>query len=491
MCDGLIKPGKDLGAKGDSGFSTLLEFENRQAPLRVLRAKLSELSLKEKTTCGFSYSFENGHEIKTLFVADGISTFDFHTELRKRFSEFFKKSLVNVVRFDLSKLNAELQKQCLTAIVQLAHCAPWEPDQFGLRAQKDSAKGAKKNDDLEVRLYTSLKIPEAEKLAERGVILGSQNNLVRRLAELPSNFLNPEKYKKEIQARAKGLKYSYKFYDERALKKMNAGAFLAVTQGSKTGENGIVHLVSPGKSKNKKRVVLVGKGLCFDTGGYNIKTGNYMYGMQRDMTGSAVALALFEALIKLKYPLEVHALLAITENLVAPDAYKPNDVVIAMDGTSIEVVDTDAEGRMVLADTLALAKKQNPDLVLDFATLTGSAVRAVGSKRCAVFSNSRKMGALAVECGDRCGEKAWSFPVGEEYTDSLKSEIADVAQCVAGGSPDHIMAATFLSRFVGTKTPWLHVDLSADTNKGGLGLIGTETTGVGVRFGLEFIDRFF
>ncbi len=274
------------------------------------------------------------------------------------------------------------------------------------------------------------------------------------------------------------------------LKKRGAGAFLAVIKGDLNDRAGIAHLRYQGGKKSKKNIAIVGKGLCFDTGGYNIKTGDFMLGMHKDMTGSAVALSLFCALVELKVDYEVNVYLALAENLVSHEAYRPNDVVIASNGMSIEVVDTDAEGRMVLTDTLVMASESKPDLIIDFATLTGSVVRAIDTRRCGAYSNQLKVSQLAVNVGEQCGERVWNFPIGEDYNDALRSDIADIRQCSTSTSSDHIYAATFLSKFVSKKTPWIHIDLAADCNKGGLGIVSTETTGFGVRFGYYFISEF-
>jgi leucyl aminopeptidase len=161
-----------------------------------------------------------------------------------------------------------------------------------------------------------------------------------------------------------------------------------------------------------------------------------------------------------------------------------------MNGTSIEVVDTDAEGRMVLSDTLCYASELKPDLIIDYATLTGAAVRAIGTARSNIFSNNKKLLKLAMDAGDHTGERTWAFPLGEDYRDQLKSDIADIKQCINKPGPDHILAATFLSEFVNDDIPWLHVDLSSEENPGGLGLVETEVTGFGVRYGLEVIRTF-
>jgi leucyl aminopeptidase len=212
--------------------------------------------------------------------------------------------------------------------------------------------------------------------------------------------------------------------------------------------------------------------------------------MQHDMTGSAIALSLFEALVKLEAPYEIHCYMALAENLIAFDAYRPNDVVVACNGISIEVDNTDAEGRMCLSDTLAIASEEKPDFIIDYATLTGSVIRSIDTRRSGAYSNVLKVSQLAVEVGERTGERVWNFPIGGDYNEAIKSSFADVRQCATAAAADHIYAATFLSKFVGKNIPWLHIDLAASGNKGGLGLVPTDTTGFGVRFGLEMVREF-
>jgi leucyl aminopeptidase len=211
-----------------------------------------------------------------------------------------------------------------------------------------------------------------------------------------------------------------------------------------------------------------------------------MYGMQRDMTGSAVALAILELAIRLNLPYEVHAFLGVTENLISHKAYKPSDVVVASNGTSIEVTDTDAEGRMVLSDVLSIAQKEGGDLMLDFGTLTGAVIRALDMRRSGIFTNQMKLLSTAYKCGEECGERVWGFPIGEDYAEQLKSDVADILQCRVAPEADHIYAATFLSHFAGEKIPWVHMDLSAAECTGGLGLVSSNTTGFGVRWALTF-----
>jgi leucyl aminopeptidase len=233
-------------------------------------------------------------------------------------------------------------------------------------------------------------------------------------------------------------------------------------------------------------VALVGKGICFDTGGHNLKSARTMHGMHKDMNGSAVALGIFLAAAELKLPVRLDCWMAIARNDISPRAYHQNEVVTALNGTTIEIVHTDAEGRMVLADTLALAARAKPDLMVDFATLTGSMHVAVGERYSGVFATREELARRAVAAGAATGERLCAFPMDEDYDEALESEIADVKQCTLEGEADHILATRFLKRFAGD-TPWLHVDLSSAKCKGGLGAVATDVNGFGVAWGVEFL----
>ena len=442
----------------------------------------SESLKKTKTTERFELHYSEGGSAHVLLVADKLSRFEFHTALRKCFGPTFaSRTLKSTVVFDVRSLGVSLQTWALEALGVLAVSASWKPTGFGKKASQSNAQN-----QLQLQTLSTLDSRKARAVVEAGFVRGRAYNQVRTLADLPANELNPKNYRKWAQDFAKdhGLKFEYS--DVAALKKLGAGAFLAVNQADPDSHAGIARIkyTAKGGGKKRKKLILVGKGLCFDTGGYNIKTGNFMYGMQRDMTGSAVAAATVGAMAELGVDYDVEAWLAIAENLISPTAYKPNEVVIACDGTSIEVIDTDAEGRMVLSDTLALAAREKPDLILDFATLTGAAIRALGTKQACVFSNHDKLLKLAVDCGASSGERTWGFPCGADYFDNIKSDIADLRQCSDLNHADHIYAATFLSHFVG-ETPWIHMDLTASNNASGLGLLASNTTGFGPSWAIE------
>ena len=212
-----------------------------------------------------------------------------------------------------------------------------------------------------------------------------------------------------------------------------------------------------------------------------------MNGMHEDMQGSAVALGTLLALSRLGVDHPIDCWLALAENHVGSKAYKPNDVITASNGTSIEVRHTDAEGRMVLADTLALASREKPDLMIDYATLTGACIYSLTSRYSGVFSNRDELHATLTTAGRDSGERVWPFPLDSDFDEALESAVADTLQCTLEGEADHILAARFLNRFVDKDIDWIHVDLAASHHKGGLGHIPTDTTGFGVRFTLNLL----
>jgi leucyl aminopeptidase len=331
----------------------------------------------------------------------------------------------------------------------------------------------------------------AGKLPELDLTLATAagNNLARWLTALPPNTLDARGYRRLLQDLSRRLKLGFKFYGEPALERLGAGAFLAVSRGNATRDAGIVRLSYRPRGAAAPAVSLVGKGICFDTGGTNLKTHKSMLDMHTDMEGSAVAVGSLYALHALRSPLAVDCWLAITENRIGPLAYKPQDVVRAHNGTSIQVIHTDAEGRMVLADALSLAAARKPRAIIDYATLTGACVYALTERYSGAFTNRPQARDLIESAGGSSGERVWCFPMDTDFDTDLESSIADLLQCATEGKGDHILAARFLSRFVPKEIPWLHLDLAAGSRHGGLAHIATDITGFGVRYTLDLLRR--
>ena len=314
------------------------------------------------------------------------------------------------------------------------------------------------------------------------------NNLARWLTALPPNKLDAASYTRFLEELARERGWQYRAFTTSELTKLGAGAFLAVAQGNENNSAAIVRLhYRPGVKSATPQLSLVGKGIIFDTVGTNLKPFTSMLDMHTDMQGSAVAVGTLLAISDLELPYAVDCWLAITENRTGPEAYKSQDVVEAANGKTIQTIHTDAEGRMALADTLVFASRDNPALIVDYATLTGSCVNAITTRYSGVFTNRPDWHPVLKRTGRESGERVWPFPVDKEFLSEIKSEVADLKQCAPNGGGDHILAAVFLNEFVENDVPWIHIDLSAGGRKGGLANIPTEITGFGVRYTMNLI----
>ena len=417
-----------------------------------------------------------------------------------------------------TRLHVVYVKPGLTVFEQLSaarawakHLLDWKPARVGLYAAPGTAASPLLEAAVLALLAASCPLPSRKSVAEpscpvqridcfgtttplnfealRAQIQG--NHLARWLTQMPGNELRPREYRALATRLARQQGWQVEFLNRAALARRKAGAFLAVTQASSTDDGGLLCLSyrPPGYRKKgraaKPKLALVGKGICFDTGGVNLKSAKSMHGMHEDMEGSAVALGTLLALTLLKVDFAVDCWLALAENHIGPQAYKPNDVVTACNGTSIEIVHTDAEGRMVLADALALAAREKPALIIDYATLTGACVVALSTRYSGVFGNRDDLLATLTEAGKHSGERVWPFPMDADFDEALKSDIADIKQCTLDSEADHILAARFLNRFVPEHIAWLHVDLSAGNHKGGLAHIPSDVTGFGVALTLQ------
>jgi leucyl aminopeptidase len=372
----------------------------------------------------------------------------------------------------------EIEEDIVRAMVLALSAHSFEMPAFKTRPEKKPLLKTIHISGITQRIELSRTLAEAEGL-----------NLARWLTALPPNKLDAANYRKVLDMLAKKYSWQVEFLDEKKLHRAGAGAFLAVAQGNATKDAGIMRLrYQPEKAgKAKAKLALVGKGIIFDTGGTNLKPFKGMLDMHTDMAGSAVAVATLATLSQLEIPFAIDCWLAITENRIGNKAYKSRDIVTASNGVTIEVIHTDAEGRMALADTLALAGKQKPETIIDFATLTGSCVAALTDRYSGVLTNRSQLNNLLIENGQACGERVWPFPMDKDFDNELKSSAADVLQCATAGGGDHIQAARFLQRFVPDKTTWVHLDLSAATRTGGLGQVPTEITGFGVRYATGLI----
>jgi leucyl aminopeptidase len=326
---------------------------------------------------------------------------------------------------------------------------------------------------------------EARAAIASGQVAGAAVNLARDLVNCPPNDLTATGLANVAAAEAKALKIACRVFDKKGIEKLGMPLLLAVNRGS-TEEPRFVHMVYKPETRGAKKVVFVGKGLTFDSGGLCIKPADGMLDMKMDMAGAAVTIAIVTAAARLKLDVEVHGLLACTDNMSGGNAYRPGDVFPSREGKTVEIINTDAEGRLVLADALAYAREQKPDFVIDHATLTGACMVALGNYRAGMFVNDDGLRQAYEKAARASGEHYWHMPLDEDLRDQLKSSIADLKHTGSryGGA---ISAALFLREFVG-KGPWMHVDIAGPAYlndakdihpKGG--------TGFGVLTALEFL----
>jgi leucyl aminopeptidase len=318
-----------------------------------------------------------------------------------------------------------------------------------------------------------------------GKAIGDGHNLARRLAMMPGNLCTPEHLAQTAADIARRHGMGITVLGRREMEAEKMGSFLAVAQGTPQDPKLIVLEYKGGKPASKP-VILVGKGLCFDSGGISIKPAQSMEYMKFDMCGAAGVLGAFEAFGQMKPEVNVVGVIGATTNMPSGTAMNPGDVIRSHIGKSIEVINTDAEGRLVLADLLSYVRRYDPDVVIDAATLTGACVIALGHSASGVFSNDEALIAEVLAAGKRAGEPGWPLPMWDEYKDLIKSDVADVKN--SGGRPaGAVTAALFLKEFV-DGFPWVHLDIAGTAySETDLVTIPKGPTGVPTGTFIEFV----
>lgn len=300
-----------------------------------------------------------------------------------------------------------------------------------------------------------------EKGIEHGKILAEGVNFARHLGNTPPSTMTPEYLANAAVDMAKKNKIRTKILSKVEIQKLGMGCLLGVGQGS-LHEPKFIIVEYWGAAKTQKPTVLVGKGITFDSGGLSIKPANWMSEMKYDMLGGAAVLGAIKVASELKLKKNIVGLIPAAENMPSGAAFRPDDILVAMNGKTVEILNTDAEGRLILADALCYAKKYEPAEVIDLATLTGACMGALGSERSGIFTPDDKMCEKLIEAGEGAGELLWRLPLGEEYIEAMKSEIADIKNLGGVGNPAFggaSTAAAFLQFFVDYK--WAHIDLAS------------------------------
>jgi len=310
----------------------------------------------------------------------------------------------------------------------------------------------------------------------------------RDLVSEPGNILHPDEYAKRLLKLKKiGLKVTV--YDEKKLKKLGCNALLGVGQGSIRGSY-LVTIEWKGNKSKSKPLAFVGKGVCFDTGGISLKPARFMEDMTYDMAGSAVVVGLMKNFALRKAKINAVGVVGLVENMPGSNAQRPGDIVKSYSGKTIEVLNTDAEGRLVLADALTFTEKKfKPNLIVDLATLTGAIIVCLGSEYAGLFSNDDKLSKQIFEAGEKVDEKVWRLPLHKNYDKLMNSKNADMQNINYVGGAGSTTAAQFLQRFIINKTPWAHLDIAGMAFSKYAGALNSGgATGYGVRLLNKFVE---
>lgn len=366
------------------------------------------------------------------------------------------------------------------ALAEGALLGAYRFDRYKTDSRKEEDKG--KIDDLYI-------INGDDDAIERGVLFACGQNYARDLANEPPNLVNPATLAKTAVDLADDMGLECEIYDEVELERMGMNALLAVGRGSANPPR-LIHLTYKPSSRPLKKIALVGKGLTFDSGGLDIKTSENMRTMKGDKTGACVVLGAMRSLVKLYLPMEVHALIGAVENMPSGSSYKPDDIIKTYTGKTIEIDNTDAEGRVTMADVLGFASKLNPSYMVDIATLTGGCAVALGPYRAGIFANDQALCNALLDASSFTGEMLWQLPMDDErLRKRLDSPFADVANS-AGRYGSAITAAMFLREFVPEDIPWAHIDIAGVSYyKEPFGYYSSGVSGFGTRTILQWLYR--
>jgi len=312
--------------------------------------------------------------------------------------------------------------------------------------------------EIIIPVSDSKQIKACEIAVAEAEAIASGVSFAKNLGNLPSNICTPTFLAEQAKDLGKTYKnVSVKILEEKEMQKLGMGALLAVSQGSAEDAKLICLEYKGGKAKQAP-VALVGKGITFDTGGNSLKSPDNMVGMKYDMCGAATVLGTIKAAAELKLPINLVGVIPAVENMPGGTAYKPEDILTSMSGQTIEVISTDAEGRLILADALTYTERYKPDAVIDIATLTGAVVIALGFHATGIISNNETIAADLLKAGEESNDRGWQLPMWDEYQEQIKSPFADMAN-TGGRAAGTITAACFLSRFA-KKFNWAHLDVA-------------------------------
>ena len=399
-------------------------------------------------------------------------------ELGAKFYDYIKKNEVNNISLIGTSFSSVKSKIKLN---EFLHGSELKAYEFNLYKSKKNKREInlnvlKKNNIIDQKIKNKLD----------AILKGV--NFTRDLVSEPGNILHPDEYAKRLTKLKKyGLKVTV--YDQKKLKKLGCNALLGVGQGSIRGSY-LVTIEWKGNKSKSKPLAFVGKGVCFDTGGYSLKPARFMEDMTYDMAGSAAVVGLMKTLALRKAKIHAVGAVGLVENMASGNAQRPGDIVKSYSGKTIEVLNTDAEGRLVLADALTFTEKKfKPKLMVDLATLTGAIIVSLGSEYAGIFSNDDKLTNELIKSGNKVEEKLWRMPLHKNFDKLMDSKNADMQNINYVGGAGSTTAAQFLQRFIINKTPWAHLDIAGMAFSKYAGALNSGgATGYGVRLLNKFVE---
>ncbi len=480
----IIKEKYTNSAKLNTLSGTIIFFANKKFEIKniskLLNSSQTDLlkkNLKNNIKKKEIFSFDISHNQKIIIYSINNNEDSFEKNGAKLY-EFFKKENLNKIYVYGDTIENSNNIKCLHELIHGMKLKSYTFDKYLSKKNSEIL-----NINVISKKKIDLKLIKNLSAIEKGV------NFTKDLVSEPGNVLHPDEYARRLtQLKKIGLKVTV--YNAKKLKKMKCNALLGVGQGSSRGSY-IVTMEWRGNKKQKKPLAFVGKGVCFDTGGISLKPARFMEDMTYDMAGSAVVVGLLKSLAIRKAKVNAVGVVGLVENMVSGNAQRPGDIVKSFSGKTIEVLNTDAEGRLVLADAITFTEKKfEPNFIIDLATLTGAIVVALGSEFAGLFSNNDKLSKQLYDAGDKVDEKVWRLPLHKNYDKLMNSKNADMQNINYVGGAGSTTAAQFLQRFIINKTPWAHLDIAGMAfSKYAGSLNSSGATGYGVRLLDKFIEE--
>ena len=436
-------------------------------------------SNKSKNRDFLTFNFNSNQKITLINLKKDHSSLT-NEKIGAKFYKYLKDNFVSHSTF-LENNIIESSKKNINFFEEFIHGLQLKSYEFNKYISK------RKENNISINIVQQKKIIRLNK-NKRFNSLIEGTNFTKDLVSEPGNILHPDEYVKRLLKLKKiGLKVSV--YNKKKLKQLGMNALLGVGQGSVRGSY-LVVLEWNGKKSKSKPLAFVGKGVCFDTGGISLKPAKFMEDMTYDMAGSAVVVGLMKNLAIRKAKINAVGVVGLVENMPGGNAQRPGDIVKSYSGKTIEVLNTDAEGRLVLADALTFTEKKfKPQFIIDLATLTGAIIVSLGSEYAGLFSNNDKLSNQIFEAGKKVDEKVWRMPLHTNYDKLMNSKNADIQNINYIGGAGSITAAQFLQRFILNKTPWAHLDIAGMAfSKYGGALNSGGATGFGVRLLNKLIE---